>query len=138
MTARLRHGSLAWFQMAGGLMCDAAARAGLPPGFAISLVERYIDGVELADGLVQGLRFDIEDGKPSFRVGARRGESADITVEVTAAASHELNSLYSADPRYQAATARLLASGDLRINGDIARLGDWFGAVHDPIVDRTA
>jgi hypothetical protein len=138
MNARLAHGSAAWFQMAGALMCEAAAAAGLPPGARVSLIERYIDGAEFADGLVQGLRFDIEDGKPSFRVGARRGERADITVEVTAAASRELNSLYSTDPRYRAASARLLGSGALRVDGDMARLGAWFDAVHDLIVDRTA
>ena len=138
MSARLAHGSAAWFEMAGRLMCEAAARAGLPPDLKLSLVERYIDGVELADGLVQGLRFDIAGGEATFRVGARPAERADITVEVTAAASRELNSLYSADPRYAAATARLTRGGALRVDGDPSRLGAWFGAVHDPIVDHTA
>jgi hypothetical protein len=138
MSAPLVHGSAAWFDMAGTLMCEAAAHAGLAADLDLSLVERYTDGVELADGLVQGLRFDIVRGKPSFRVGARPGERADITVEVTAAASRELNSLYSADPRYAAATARLRDSSALKVEGDLARLGDWFGTVHDPIVDRTA
>lgn len=138
MNARLAHGSEAWFHMAGTLMCEAAAAAGLPSGTRVSLVERYTDGSEFGDGLVQGLRFEIVDGKPSFRVGARRNERADITVEVTAAASRELNSLCSADPRYRTASARLLESGALRVDGDTARLGAWFDAVHDPIVDRTA
>lgn len=137
MNARLPHGSAAWFHMAGSLMCEAAARAGLPPGLEISLVERYTDGVALQDGLVQGLRFDIKGGQASYRVGAHPGEKADITVEVTAAASRELNSLYSADPRFAAALARLQASRALRVEGELARLGDWFGAVHDPIVERT-
>ena len=99
---------------------------------------RLAHGSEFADGLVQGLRFDIEDGKPSCRIGAGRNERADITVDVTAAAWRELNALYSADPRYPAATARLLANGALRVEGDMARLGAWFDAVHDRIVDRTA
>jgi len=138
MNARPAHGSEAWFRMAGTLMCEAAAAAGLPPGTRLSLVERYTDGTVFADGLVQGLRFEIADGKPSFRIGSGRDERADITVEVTAAASRELNALYSADPRYPAATARLLGSGALRVDGDMARLGAWFDAVHDRIVDRTA
>lgn len=138
MNTRLVHGSAAWFQMAGALMCEAAGRAGLPPDASLSLVERYTDGQAFSDGLLQGIRFDIRGGQPSFRVGAGRGEEADIVVEVTAAASRELNSLYSADPRYKAALARLQASGEMRVQGDLARLGDWFAAVHDPIVDRTA
>jgi hypothetical protein len=137
MSAWLPHGSAAWFHMAGTLMCEAAARAGLPPNLDVSLVERYIDGVELSPGLVQGLRFDIKNGQPSFRVGAALDEHADITVEVTAAASHELNRLYSNDPRFEAALTRLKSTGDMRVQGDLPRLGNWFGAVHDPIVDRT-
>lgn len=138
MNARLRHGTAAWFHMAGTLMCEAAARAGLPPDLDVSLLERYTDGVELSAGLLQGLRFDLKGGQPSFRVGAGADERGDITVEVTAAASHELNTLYGADPRFEAALARLKNSGDMRVQGDLSRLGDWFGAVHDPIVDRTA
>jgi hypothetical protein len=64
----------------------------------LSLVERYTDGVELFEGLVQGLRFDIQNGKPSFRLGVRQDEGADITMEIAAAAARELNSLKSADP----------------------------------------
>lgn len=107
MSAWLPHGTAAWFHMAGTLMCEAAARAGLPADLEIGLVERYIDGVDLSAGLVQGLRFDIKSGQPSFRVGAGPDEGADITVEITAAASHELNSLYSDDPRFETAVARL-------------------------------
>lgn len=138
MSARLAHGTSAWFEMAGTLICQAAERAQLPAHLNLSLVERYTDGVELADGVVQGLRLDIVGGKPSFRLGALPDEGADIKVEVTAAASHELNSLYSSDPRYLATTKRLLESGALRVDGDMQRLGEWFGTVHDPIVDRTA
>lgn len=137
MSARLRHGSAAWFRMAGQLMADAAARAMLPPDLDLGLVERYTDGVPMGDDLVQGLRFDLVGGKPSFRVGAGQDERADITVEVTAAASYELNTLYSADPRYLAAADRLRREGRMRVDGDFARLGDWFAAVHDAIVERT-
>lgn len=138
MSARLEHGTSAWLEMAGTLICQAAERAVLPATLNLSLVERYTDGVALADGLVQGLRLDIVGGKPFFCLGALPDERADITVEVTAAASRELNSLYSGDPRYLAATNRLLESGALRVDGDMQRLGAWFGTVHDPIVDRTA
>lgn len=138
MNARFPHGSIAWFEMVGSLMCEAAARANLPQDFNLSLVERYTDGVAFPDGLVQGIRFDIQSGQPSFRVGAKPGEAADITVEVSAAASRELNSLYGADPRFQAAMTRLQTNGGIQFDGDLARLGDWFGTVHDPIVDRTA
>lgn len=58
---------------------DAATRAGLAPDVDISLVELYTDGATLDDVLVQGLRFEIVKGKPSFRSGARRDERADVT-----------------------------------------------------------
>jgi hypothetical protein len=134
---KIAHGTAAWFAMAGSLMCEAAARAGLPPTLNLSLVERYTNGVELSEGMVQGLRFDIVGGKPSFRVGAGPHEAADILVEVTAAASRTLNSLYSADPGFGTAFADFQRSGELHIDGDLSRLGGWFGVVHDPIVDRT-
>jgi hypothetical protein len=138
VNARLPYGSAAWFHMVGNLMCEAAMRADLPADFDVSLVERYTDGFQFQDGLTQGLRFDIRGGKPSFRVGVLLEERADITVEVTAAASRELNSLYGADLRFQSALARLQGSGAMKIDGDLGRLGDWFGRVHDPIVERTA
>jgi len=60
--------------------------------------ERYTDGIELDSGLVQGIRFDISAGKPSFRIGARLDDAADVTVLLTAAAARKLNLLYSSDP----------------------------------------
>jgi hypothetical protein len=137
MSAGLLHGSAEWFAMAGALMVDAATRARLPPDCNVSLVERYTDGVAGSDGLVQGLRFEIVDGMPSLRIGVGPEETADIVVEVTAAASRELNALYADDPRYAAAADRLRREGQMRIHGDLARLGDWFPAVHDPIVEHT-
>jgi hypothetical protein len=138
VNARLPHGSAAWFDMVGNLMCEAAMRADLPADFDVSLVERYTDGEQLQDGLTQGLRFEIQGGKPLFRVGALPEECADITVEVTAAASRELNSLHAADPRFKRALTRLQGSGDMKIGGDFGRLGEWFTQVHDLIVDHTA
>jgi hypothetical protein len=138
MSTRLAHGTEAWFEMVGRLMCEAAARAVLPPDLHVGLVERYLDGVPRSDGFVQGLRFDIRDGQPYFRVGALPDEEADVTVEVTAAASRELNTLYANDPRYVAALARMQASGELNVHGDLAVLGAWFASVHDLIVERTA
>ena len=134
---QIRHGTAAWFAMVGGVMRDAALQAALPSDFRLGLVERYTDGSPLGPGLVQGLRFDIAGGAPAFRIGALANETADITIEVTSAASHALNRLYAADPAYGAALAAFQASGALRIEGDLARLGAWFGAVHDRIVART-
>lgn len=54
MSVRLAHASVAWFDMVGRLMSEAA-RPLLPH---VSLVERFTDGVELEHGLVQGLRFE--------------------------------------------------------------------------------
>jgi hypothetical protein len=131
------HGTLQWFEMVGKVMVDAATQAGLAPDCNISLLERYIDAVELSPGLVQGLRFDIIDGKPAFRLGAGADERGDITVEVTKAASYALNTLRSDDPHFHAAFTTLQASGQLKIGGDLSQLGSWFSAVHDQIVDRT-
>lgn len=135
---RLPHGSAAWFAMVGEVLLTAARQAERLPDHDVSLVERYTDGVEWRPGLFQGLRFDIIDGQPYFRLGAGRDERADVTVEVTAAASYTLNSLRGDDPRFAAAAADLQASGDFRIDGELSQLGSWFSAVHDRIVERTA
>lgn len=136
--SKLRQGTIPWFQMVGVLMCEAAAEAGLAPDLTISLVERYSDGEVLPGGLVQGLRFDVVEGHPSFRIGAHPGERADIEIAVSKAGARALNLLHARDPHYHETVRRLLDSGALRITGDIARLGPWLAAVHDAIVDRTA
>ncbi len=135
--AKLRLGTAAWFEMVGASMREAAARSGLPPELNVSFVERYTDGVELSEGVVQGIRFDIVGGEPSFRVGIRPGERGDITIDITAAAARRLNSLRSADPAYRAAVDHFLNTGEMRVDGDPSRMGGWLEAVHDPIVDRT-
>lgn len=129
--------TVARFEKVEGLMCESAARTALPPGLNFGLVERDLDGIPLSGGFVQCLHFDIRDGQPSFMAGAMPDEKADVTVEVTAAASRELNTLYANDPRYVAGLARLQASGELKIRGDLVDLGAWFARVHDPIVDCT-
>lgn len=131
------HGTAAWFTMVGRLMMDAARQAQLPGDANVSLVERYSDGADLADGLVQGLRFAVTAGTPSFRYGVYPDERGDVTIEVTMAASRKLNTLYGDDPRFRAALASLQANRALRVTGELAGLGDWFGAVHDQIVART-
>lgn len=135
---KLRLGTAAWFEMVGALMSEAAKRSGLPAGLTVSFVERYTDGVELSEGAVQGISFDIVDGEPSFRVGVRPGEQGDITVEITVAAAQTLNSLRSVDPAYRAAIDRFRRTGEMRVDGDLSRMGTWLEAVHDRIVDRTA
>lgn len=135
--ARVCQGTAAWFEMVGTLMSEAASQSGLSPELNLSLVERYTDGVELSEGLVQGLRFDILGGKPSFRIGARRHERADVMIEITAAAARKLNTLRSADPNYTAALEGFLSTGEMRVEGDPSRMGGWLNAVHDPIVNRT-
>lgn len=140
MTADMKvpHGTVAWFEMVGTLMVEAAAQAKLPSDFNICLVERYIDGDEMKPGYVQGLRFEITGGQPSFSLGALRDERGNITVEVTAAASYRLNTLYGADPSFRTTVTDLQANGKLRMDGDFTRLGGWFSTVHDRIVDRTS
>lgn len=134
---KVPHGTTAWFEMLGDVMCQAASQAGLSPNLNVTVVEHYTDGVELSDGLVEGFRFYIIDGKPSFKVGARPEERGDITLDVTRAASRELNMLHSDDPKYPVALQRLVSTGEMRVDGDPSQLGDWLGAVHDTVVDRT-
>lgn len=134
---KLEHGTAEWFDMVGTLMSDAASRSGLAPDLTVSFVERYTDGTELSGGWVQGIRFDIVDGKPSYRVGAGLEESADIVVEVTAAAARQLNLLRTTDARFAVVRDEILRSSDMRVEGDISRLGAWLESVHDPIVERT-
>lgn len=137
MAIRIPHGTRAWFEMVGTAMVAAARQAALAPDVHVSLVERYTDGCELAPGLMQGLRFDIAGGVPSFRIGAGRDERGDVTILVTAAASRALNTLPGADPRFAALVADMQARGELVVDGDLAGLGAWFGAVHERIVERT-
>jgi hypothetical protein len=122
---KLHPGTTAWFEMMGALMVEAATRSSPPPELNLSFVEIYTDGVEVEDGLVQGFRFDIIAGQPSFRVGARRGERGDVTIEITTAAAQRLNSLRSADPSYAAAIDQGLRTGEMRVDGDPSRLGGW-------------
>lgn len=134
---KLLQGTTAWFGMVGQLMSEAASRSGLSPELNLSLVERYSDGEELSEGLVQGIRFDIRGGVPSFRVGVRCDERAEVTIEISAAAARALNSLRSDHPTFPATRDAFLRTGEMRVDGDPSRLGDWLDAVHDPIVDRT-
>jgi hypothetical protein len=134
---KLRLGTAPWFEMVGALMCEAAARSGLPPSLNVAFVERYVDGIELSQGFVQGIRFDIVDGKPSFRAGVRLGERGDITIEITTAAAQMLNGLRTADPAFEPAMDGFRITGEMRVDGDLSRMGDWLEVVHDTIVDRT-
>jgi hypothetical protein len=139
MTANMKvpHGTTEWFDMVGTVLMDAATQVGLLPDHNVRLVERYTDGIELSPGLIQGLRFEIVDGKPSFRLGARLDECGDVTVGVTKAASYTLNTLRSDDPHFHAALANLQANGEFKVDGDLSQLGSWFSVVHDRIVDQT-
>lgn len=134
---KLHLGTMDWFKMVGTLMCEHASLARLPEEMNVSLVERYVDGAELADGLFQGIRFDLIAGKPWFRAGVLAGERGDVTIDVTMAASRKLNALHSADPNYLVAMDCLRAAGQMRVDGELSRIGEWLQAVHDAIVDRT-
>ena len=84
---------------------------------------------------IQGFRFDIVGGKPSYRVGVRPDERGDITVEVTSAVARELNLM----PAKASAVARrrYVEAGEIRQEGDPSRLGDWFAATGASIIART-
>lgn len=134
---KLHHGTTAWFEMVGTLLCEAALAAKLPPDLNFSLIERYTDSIALPNGLFEGLRFEIRGGTPSFRVGVFPDEQAEVTIEVTSATARTLNTLYSSDPDYSVVVKRHLDASELQVNGDLSPLGEWFAGVHDQIVDRT-
>jgi len=134
--AKLPQGTMTWFGMVGTLMCDAASRAGLATDLNW-LVERYSDGVVMPNGRVQGIRFDIVNGAPSFTIGVGKDESGDVTIEVAADAALELNLLYTVDPAYVASLDRATRQGQIRVQGDLSVMADWLTAIHDTIVDRT-
>lgn len=137
-TVKIVQGTPEWLDMIGRILTDAAEEAGLPLDMNLSFVERYVDGADIGDGRVQGIRLDIERGRPSYRIGAGRDEQGDIVVEVTARAARELNHLYSDDPAYAALFERYRVLGEWKVvKGDLAELGDWLASTHDRIVDRT-
>ncbi|ANL30164.1 hypothetical protein AMC90_PA00054 (plasmid) [Rhizobium phaseoli] len=137
MDGKLQQGSAGWFEMVGQSMCEAALQARLAPDLNLTFVERYTDGTDLPGDRVQGIRFDIIDGRPSFRMGVCRDEPGDITIEITAAAARTLNLLHSGNPDYRTALEGSLSSGSMRVYGDARRLGTWLETVHDSIVERT-
>ncbi|MDR9776933.1 hypothetical protein RJJ65_30640 [Rhizobium hidalgonense] len=137
MDRRLTQGTGEWFAMVGSMMCDAARGFGLSPDLTVSFVERYTDGVVLADGSIQGIRFDITNGIPTFRYGVGRGEGGDITIEITSSVARKLNLVKTTDPEYKAAVKSALQSGGMKVQGDPALLGNWFSQIHDPIVELT-
>lgn len=136
--AKICQGTLAWFEMVGRLLGEAARQANLSPDLNVSFVERYSDGADLGGGLVQGIRLDIIWGKLAFRSGVSPHETADVVMEITAAAARELNTLRTDDPAYQQRRERFIETGDIRVQGDPSRLGGWLDVAHDPIVDHTA
>jgi hypothetical protein len=137
MDDKTMHGTIAWFEMVGALLEQAAREAVLAPDVAFRFVERYTDGADLGDGRVAGLRFEIAGGETAFQVGVRPEERGDLTVEITTAGSRLLNTLYGDDPAYGPAIADLKRAGALKVDGDFRRAGRWFVEVHDRIVART-
>lgn len=134
---KLTQGTEAWFEMVGDLICEAIAQSGFPSELNLSLIESYTDGTALPGGQFQGLRLDIVDGTPSFRVGVLPDEMADVIIEVSADAARVLNTLRSDDPRYPAAIINYLNSNEMQIAGDLSVLEPVFAAIHDNIVQRT-
>jgi hypothetical protein len=137
VTEKLPQGTAAWFAMVGAEIVRVAAKVGLPPGLRLSVIERYVDGAVLEDGVHQGLRIEVADGTLAYRTGVRGGETADVVIEVTAQTARQLNLLLSADPAYRQTLSEAASRGDFRINGDLGALGHVFDMAHDSIVRRT-
>lgn len=136
MTKQLLHGSAAWFDMVGAEIVKAAVQFELPRDLRFSVIERYVDGADLGDGLYQGLRISVADGAVVCRTGVRADETADVVIEVTAVVARQLNSLFGADPGYPRALTDAVASAELRKSGDLRPIGPIFDMAHDRIVER--
>ena len=137
MSEALVQGTSAWFAMVGTAIADASAQVGIPSDLHLSVLERYVDGTMLGDGLRQGLRIDIVGGSLAFRAGVLPDETAEVVIEVTAATARRLNLLLSADSAYAQTAARAATDGDFRIHGDLGALGPVFALAHDRIVEHT-
>ncbi|AJR23378.1 hypothetical protein [Sphingobium sp. YBL2] len=135
--SRLLQGSHAWFEMVGTVVCDAFNEGGPYSAFDWTFVERYSDGAPLADGLMQGIRFDIRAGFATYRVGVWPDERGDVTIEVTVAAARALNLLHNDDPYFDSAREAALEMGALRVEGDLSPIATALAQTHDHIVDRT-
>jgi hypothetical protein len=81
MSEALVQGTAAWFAMVGAAIADAAAQVGIPPDRHLSVLERYVDGTMLGDGLRQGFRIDIVGGSLAFRAGVLPDETAEVVIE---------------------------------------------------------
>lgn len=135
--SKITQGTPEWLHMIGGILVEAARTADLPDDMNLSFVERYTGGKEIGDGLIQGIRLDFVKGEPTYRIGAGRDETGDITVEVTPQAARDLNLYRSDDPTYKLLLERYQALGEWKAEGDLSLLADWLGGTHDQIVERT-
>jgi len=126
----------------GVAIAEAAERLGIPPDLDLSVLERYVYGERLDNGLHQGLRVDVVGvdvvgGSLAFRSGVLAGETAQVVIDVTAATARQLNLLLSADPAYAQVFGKAMQDGHLRIHGDLGALGPVFALAHDRIVEQT-
>ncbi|MBN9146571.1 MULTISPECIES: hypothetical protein [unclassified Novosphingobium] len=137
MTGALVQGTAPWFAMVGVAIAEAAERLGIPPDLDLSVLERYVYGERLDNGLHQGLRVDVVGGSLAFRSGVLAGETAQVVIDVTAATARQLNLLLSADPAYAQVFGKAMQDGHLRIHGDLGALGPVFALAHDRIVEQT-
>jgi len=135
--SRLVQGSHAWFEMVGTVVCNALNEGRPYSSFGWAFVERYSDGGRLADGLIQGIRFDVREGVATYRVGVQPDERGDVTIEVTAIVARALNLLHTGDPHFDSARERAIDTGALRIEGDLSPIATALAQTHDHIVDRT-
>jgi hypothetical protein len=103
----------------------------------MSMIERYLDGAELENGLRQGLRIMVEDGALACRMGVGPDETADVVIEVTGRAARRLNLLFSADPAYRQTLAEAVGRAELMVSGDLGPLAPILDMAHDGIVRRT-
>jgi hypothetical protein len=135
--ARVKFGTLAWFDVVNEEMAEGLKRNPPADEFSVSFLERYHGGPGQSAGPLHGFRLCINGRNITFKVGVEPADTADVMIDADFEAVRVLASLLEGDPRYPAAIAEFTQSGKFKITGSPASLGDWTAGVHDRVTART-
>jgi len=134
---RVPFGTLEWFDLVKDEMQQGVRRNPPPADFQTSLIERYNNAPDTADGMMCGFRIDIAGDALEFRLGVSATETADVVVEADYEAIRILVAIPLADPNYEATVEQMTQEGRFTVTGEADDMGNWTDGVHDRICDRT-
>ncbi len=126
-----------WFQMQEREVRDALSQADMPHGFRFSLVERFLGGSTLANGMMQGFRIEIDGPNATFRRGVLPDESAEAVIEITMEGLDRLVHMSSHDPALPGIVEQLTESGHLVRRGPLERVASLSHKVHHRVFEQT-